>query len=54
MPRASSKKAATGPKPETIRADGADWKDAMRHAMNKPKPQEGWPKPEPKKKPKSR
>ena len=32
-----------GPSPETLKAEGADWEDAMRHALNKPKPAEGFP-----------
>lgn len=43
-----SKPAKRGPKPEVLAARGADWKDALKHAMGKKKPTEGWPKPEPK------
>ena len=27
-----------GPKAETLKAEDVDWKDAIRHALNKPKP----------------
>lgn len=43
MPRSINKKHKPGPKPESVKAEGVDWKDAMRHAMGKPKPKEGWP-----------
>jgi len=39
-----SKKKKTGPKPKTINAEGVDWKDALKHTLNKPKPKDGWPK----------
>jgi hypothetical protein len=29
-----------GRKPNGLKAEGVDWKDAMRHAMNKPKPKD--------------
>lgn len=32
-----------GPRPETLRAEGVDWKDAIKHALRKPKPKDGWP-----------
>ena len=32
-----------GPRPKVIRADGVSWQDAMKHALKKPKPAEGWP-----------
>lgn len=32
-----------GPQPERLRAEGVDWKDAIYHALNKPKPEGGWP-----------
>jgi hypothetical protein len=38
-----------GPDPETLNAKGVDWKDALKHAMRKKKPAEGWPE-KPKKK----
>ena len=33
-----------GPNPEHLRANGVDWKDALKHALQKPKP-EHWPEP---------
>jgi hypothetical protein len=44
-PKASKKKTKTkqkpGPDPETLNAEGVHWKDAVHHALNKPK--DGWP-----------
>lgn len=40
-----------GPQPETLRAEGADWTEAVRHALTKPRPPEGWPETNRKKKP---
>jgi hypothetical protein len=39
-----------GPKPDTL-AIPMDWKRAVKKALSKPRPPEGWPKPE--KRPKS-
>ena len=33
-----SKKNKAGPKPETLKAEGADWEDAVSHALRKKKP----------------
>jgi len=33
-----------GPEPERLKIDG-DWKDAVKKALNKPKPPAGWPDP---------
>lgn len=41
-----SQKNKRGPKPETIKAEGVDWEQAIDHALHKPKPKGGWPKPE--------
>lgn len=30
-----------GPEPERLKIDG-DWEDAVKEALNKPKPAEGW------------
>ncbi len=38
-----------GPEPERLIIEG-DWKDAVKKALHKTPPAEGWPKPEPKKK----
>ena len=35
-----------GRPPQATKAEGADWKDAMRHALQKPKPEKGWEKAE--------
>ena len=32
-----------GRKPEHLKAEGVDWKDALKHAMKKPKPEKKWP-----------
>ncbi len=37
------KKTKPGPEPESLKAEGTDWESAMEHALNKPKPPEGWP-----------
>ncbi|MEM9751767.1 MAG: hypothetical protein AAF916_00110 [Planctomycetota bacterium] len=34
-----------GPDPERVKIDG-DWEDAIKQAMGKPKPENGWPDPE--------
>lgn len=39
------KKKPTGPKPYRLKVDG-DWDDAMKSAVKKKKPPEGWPKPD--------
>lgn len=44
MKKKASPKTKPGPSPERLKAEGADWKDALSHAMNKPKPKGGWPK----------
>jgi hypothetical protein len=36
-------------KPDPVKIDG-DWEDAVGRALKKPRPKEGWPKPEKKKK----
>lgn len=39
--KAKAKKA--GPEPETIRVEsGIAWENALKHALNKPKPPDGW------------
>lgn len=43
------KRKAPGPQPETLAITG-NWKDAIKKALDKMPPLEGWPKPEPKKK----
>jgi hypothetical protein len=42
-----------GPVPDVLKIGGVGWKDAMKTALGKKKPPEGWPKPEPKRKKKS-
>lgn len=34
-----------GPKPETVKIEG-DWEGAVGKALKKPRPKEGWPKPD--------
>jgi len=41
--KAPAKKAARGPKPETLKIEGK-WQDAVRKSLAKKKPAEGWPK----------
>jgi hypothetical protein len=36
------RKKKPGPRPDSVTLD-ADWRMAMRVAVNKPKPEEGWP-----------
>lgn len=36
------KKRKRGPVPETLKAEGVDWKDALRHLLRKKKPEDGW------------
>ncbi len=33
-----------GRKPKRLTAEGVDWKDALKHALGKPKPKSGWKK----------
>lgn len=33
-----------GRKPKRLNTEGVDWKDALGHALKKPKPEEGWDK----------
>ncbi len=42
-PRRAKNRTAKGPEPERLKIFG-DWKEAVRIAMRKPKPPEGWPK----------
>jgi hypothetical protein len=39
-----------GPEPEILKIEGMNWKDAMKKALQKRRPAEGWPKAEPKRK----
>lgn len=53
MSRAAKKKASPkkargemrGPKPDLLKIEG-DWKAAMKTALNKKRPPQGWPKPQ--------
>jgi hypothetical protein len=38
-----------GPEPERLKIDG-DWEQAVERALKKPRPADGWPKPQQKKK----
>jgi hypothetical protein len=40
-----SKKKQPGPDPERLKIEG-DWEDAVKKAMGKKRPKEGWPEPE--------
>ncbi len=37
-----TKRCKTGPKPDTVKID-VDWEDAVKKALKKKKPKEGWP-----------
>jgi hypothetical protein len=39
------KKKKPGPKPKAVEIDG-DWREAMKKALKKKRPKEGWPKDE--------
>ncbi len=39
-----NKRKKLGPKPKTLKAEGADWEEAIKHSLQKPKPKHGWPK----------
>ena len=41
----SDKKQKTGPEPDRVKLSG-DWEKAVGKALKKPRPKEGWPKPE--------
>jgi hypothetical protein len=41
-----------GPAPDVLKIEG-NWKDAVTKAMQVKKPSDGWPKPEPRRRPKS-
>lgn len=34
-----------GPAPDHVKLDDDDWEEAIRRAVKRPKPAEGWPKP---------
>ena len=42
---AKESKDRPGPNPDHLKVDG-DWKDAVKQALGKEKPEEGWPEPE--------
>ena len=43
MKKTKPKKKTPGPKPETLKINGA-WQDAVKKSLDVKKPQEGWPK----------
>lgn len=43
MSKDQNKNPNRGPKPETLKAEGVDWEDAITHALKKTKPEGGWP-----------
>jgi hypothetical protein len=47
-----TKKKTPGPKPERVKSD-RNWIDAIRDALKKERPEEGWPDPEKEKPPRS-
>jgi hypothetical protein len=42
-----------GPKPEVLKIEDIDWKDAIKKSLEKKPPAEGWPKPPSRKKAKN-
>lgn len=44
MPQKPKKSKRRGPEPKTLRGEG-DWRDAVRKALKKERPPEGWPTP---------
>lgn len=34
-----------GPEPERLKIEGMTWQQAIKKALSKPRPPEGWPKP---------
>ncbi|MCH8150798.1 MAG: hypothetical protein IH830_00310 [Planctomycetes bacterium] len=46
MPAAGgdNKRKKPGPKPKRLKAEGADWEEAIKHSLRKSKPKDGWPK----------
>ena len=49
--KSNKKKRSPGPKPEHLKLEG-DWEDAVKKAIHKEKPKEGWPDDKKGKKPK--
>ena len=47
------KKITPGPEADRLKIDG-DWKSAVKKALNKPKPAEGWPEDDDKVKPENK
>lgn len=43
------RKQRPGPKPDTLKIEGVNWKDAIKQSFQKKRPVGGWPKPEKKK-----
>ncbi|NOZ11670.1 MAG: hypothetical protein GXP09_11590 [Gammaproteobacteria bacterium] len=41
-----AKKQTPGPKPDRLKLDNIYWTDAIDKALEKKRPEEGWPKPE--------
>ena len=39
------KKKQPGPTPDRLKLDGVTWEDAVKKALEKKRPKEGWPKP---------
>lgn len=51
MPQGKTEGAPRGPKPDSLKVEG-EWEDAVKKALDKKRPADGWPKPpkKPKKK----
>lgn len=45
MAKDADKKKKPGPDPDHLKLEG-DWEDAMKKALEKKRPKEGWPKPD--------
>jgi len=54
MARIQPKKKTPGPKPEVLKIEGMNWKEAIKKSFQKQKPPEGWPQPVPKARGKSK
>lgn len=48
--KSKESKKTKGPNPDILKIEDMNWKDAVKKAVKKKKPKEGWPEPEKKKK----
>jgi hypothetical protein len=44
MNRPKKKRKPPGPKPEILKIEGVNWKDAIKKSLKKKRPPGGWPK----------